>query len=293
VLYLTPERYRAMGFGTEDLEDADLRAMLFRASRQVDAYCTVPLVPSRFSFLGGTVTDEEQAYDVGDGVTSFPQRVIFPRFKPIKAVSSCRIYVTNQQYISFSADEMYVSKSQIQIISFAMTANGLYGAAIIPAVGLMIPMLRLTYTYGWAFLTTDEFLEPTDARTFRAQNQFWDDTAVTVKVDGVTVTTGFTLDRDEGVVLFDDNQSATAIITVSYGYRMPSEVAEATGLIAAANMGEREMVARGMSGVRSLKIGEITIERDAARRGESAKQGLWVPADAGALLEGFRFITLR
>lgn len=290
MLYLTPERYRAMGFGTDDLEDADLRAILSRASRQVDAYCTVPLVPTRYSFLGGAVTDEEQDYNVGDGVTSFPQRLIFPRFRPVKTVTSCRIYVTNQQYISFSDSEMFVSRSQIQIISFAMTANGLFGAAIIPSVGLMVPILRLGYTYGYVFTTTDEVLEPTDASTYRAQNQFWDDTDVTIQVDGATVTTGFTLDRTEGTVTFDDNQASSAVVTASYGYGLPSEIAEATGLIAAANMGERQMVARGMSGVRSLKIGEISIERNTLRRGETQ---LWVPAEAGAMLEGFRHITLR
>lgn len=293
MLYLTPEGYRAQGFGTEDLEDADLRALLFRASRQVDAYCTVPLRPTRYSFLGGSVVDEEQDFSVGDGVSTFPQRVIFPSFKPVVAVSSVKLHVTNQQYIEFPANELFVTKGTIEIVSLAMTANGLYGAAIIPVVGLTIPKLRLRYTYGYTFDSGVELLEATDAATYRAQNQFWTDDDVTIQVDGVTQATGFTIDRTEGTVTFEENQSATAVVTAQYTHKLPGEIAQATGLIAAANIGERQMIGRGMSGLRSMRIGEITMERDAARRGESARQQLWVPADAGALLEGFRHITIR
>ena len=53
--YLTPERYRTMGFGTEDLDDSELRSHIQRASVAVDRYCSVPMGGLRESRPGGTL----------------------------------------------------------------------------------------------------------------------------------------------------------------------------------------------------------------------------------------------
>lgn len=290
--YLTPQRYRSMGFGTEDLADEELRSHINRASLAVDRFCNVPMVPARYSFRGGTVTDEEHDFALGDGVTVPQQRAFWPYSTPIKSVQSLRIYVTNNQYVDFATTELFVRKSSIEVVSLTMTSVGLFGQFTIPTLGLAIPTARISYTYGYSFSTTEEFVEPTDGQLYRAQNQFWDDTDVVVKVGGVTQTSGFTIDRTEGTVRFTSNLPAETVVSVTYGYSLPGEVAEATGITVSRYIGDSELVAKGMSGVQSLRVGEIAIERPSPRA-MSNTVSVDLPNEAKQLLDGLRFITAR
>jgi hypothetical protein len=274
--YLTPERYRTMGLGTEDLDDEALRSIIMRASLAADRYCSVPMTPSRYSFRGGSVTGEEHHYRPGNGLDAMPTTTWWPRSTPLKTVTQLRAFVTNEHYVDFAADELFVTKDSIHIASIAGTQWSLYGAAV-PVVGLPNPVVRIDYTYGYAFTSVDEVLEPTDGQTYRAQNQFWDDSTVTVEVDGVDQPTGWTPDRTEGTIVFTANQAADAVVTASYGYDLPTEVRE-----------------KGMSGVRALKVGEISIERAGARRGEgSSAVAIRIPEEAAQLLDGLHFLTIR
>jgi hypothetical protein len=283
--YLTPQRYRSMGFGTEDIEDEELRSIINRATLSVDRYCNVPMVPARYSFRGGTVTDEEHEFFLGNGVNEPQSRRFWPRSKPVKTVSSVRVYVTNNQYVDFDPDYLFVTHDAINITSLTVTSVGLFGQFTVPVVGLAAPIARLTYTYGYDFDTVDEYIEPTDGKTYRAQNQFWNDDAVVVKVDDAVVSSGFTVDKVEGTVTFDDAQPADTTVSVSYGYALPTEVAQAVGLTVADFVGERALVAKGMSGVQSLRVGEIAIDRPRPRAATS-NISVDVPNEAKQLLDG-------
>jgi len=291
VLYLTPERYRAMGFGAADVENTDLLAILNRASRVADRYCAAPDYPQRHSFRGGTITGEKHEFRTGNGVTEGVQKIVWPWHTPLKACSRFRIYVTNTQYVSFDPADIFVRPDSLEIVSLAMTSNGLFGAAITPVLGLLVPQVEIDYSYGYAFTEVDDICTPTDARTFRASNQFWDDSDVTVKVDDVTVNSGYTLDRNEGVVIFDSMQAPEAVVSVSYGYTLPSDIPEAVGHIATKLLGDRALVAGGLTGLRSLKVGEISVERSMPRREEAAASA--VPVEAQQILDAYRFMTVR
>ena len=289
--YLTPDRYRSMGFGTEDIEDEQLRSIINRASLAVDRYCSVPMVPSRYSFRGGTVTDEEHQFFLGNGVNEPQQRVFWPRSKPIKAVSQLRVYVTNTQYVDFDVSELFVTKTSINVTSLTVTSIGLFGQFAVPVIGLATPIARITYTYGYDFDSVDEVLEPTDGKTFRAQNQFWNADTVTVSINGTPTASGWTADKTEGTIVFDSAQNAEAIITASYGYTMPNEVSQATGVTVADYIGQRDLVAKGMSGVQSLRVGEISIERPRPRAATS-NVSLDIPNEAKQMLNGLEFISV-
>jgi hypothetical protein len=293
--YLTPERFRTMGLGVDfdDLEEVELRSILRAASAKVDSYCNVPMLPQRHSFKGGTIVGEEHAWDPGDGRFRGAQRRIFLRHTPIREISRLRVHITNIQYVEFAPSEIFVSPQigVAEIVSLAMTASGLFGAFIVPNIGLGKPMARCNYTYGYSFTSIDEELEPTDAGTFRAQNQFWDDSDVIVKVDGTETTTGFEVNRTEGTIVFDETPETESVVTASYGYSMPYEIALATGLIAVNDMALRRQQTRGMAGLRRLSVGEITIERDVPRRG-TRMDNLDIPGEAASLLDGFSFMRV-
>lgn len=290
--YLTPDRYAAMGFGTTSLDDSIIRSFINRASLAVDRYCSVPMVPSRYSFRGGTVTDEEHLFELGNDVNEQARRIIWPRSSPVSSVSQLRVYVTNTQYVDFDASELFVTKDTIEITSITLTSAGLFGALAIPILGLRTPIAKVTYTYGYDFDSTDEVLSSSDDTVYRALNQFWNDDDVVVKVNGVVVTTGFTVDKTEGVITFDSANTTGDIVTATYGYSLPSEVSEATGLTVAKFVGDREIVERGMAGLDSLRVGEIAMTRPRPRAATS-NQSVDLPNEAKQLLDGLHFMTIR
>ena len=288
-MYVTPERFKTMGFGVDldDLDVFELRATLRRAADRVNAICGAPGLPQPHDFRGGTITDERHIWKMGDGVSTPPSRSIYLWHYPIRTVTSLRIDLTNNRYVDIGEDERYLTNRTVEIVSLAMTASGLYGAAVVPEIGLLKPRIKATYTYGYSIPTTGEVLEPTDGKTYRAQDQWWTDDTVTVYVDGNVVTTGFTLDRDEGTVIFTENKAAE--VKADYTTKLPRNIQTATGILAAEALGDREMRARGMSGLRRIQVGEIALEKDAQMRGSST---LITPAvaEAEALLEGFHFV---
>lgn len=291
--YLTPERYNVMGLGSTTQDKATLLSLIHRASLAVDRFLNVPVVPTRYSFRGGSVTDEEHSFELGNDVHELPRREIWPRFSPLKSVSQLRVYVTNTQYVEFDASELFITKDSAQITSLTLTHAGLFGAMAIPIMGLRTPVARMSYTYGYDFDAVDETLEADSTfTTYRAQNQFWNADDVVVKKNGTVETTGFTVDKTEGKVTFASALTANDVVTASYGYDLLPEVAEATGLTVAKSIDDQEMRSRGMGNLQSLSVGEIDMERPRPRSGVTNYR-VDLPDEAKQLLDGLNFITIR
>lgn len=299
-MYVTPERFRTMGHGVDlsEIDDVELRSALTRASAVVDSYCNIPLQPQKHDFRGGTATDEEHEWVTDPYEVNIRPFRFWPWHQPVRSVSTFRIYSTPAIYTEVDDSEVFINNSggYIEVSSLKLTQYGIFGAGVITAlVGMWNPVARVTYTYGHRFAVVDERLEATDAALYRAQAQWWDSTATTeIKVDGVIVTTGRTIDYDEGTVTFDTPQAADAIVTASYTHKLPWQIAEAVGIIAAEDIGERELRARGMSGVDALTVGEISIRRAAppGQRGGTIVAET-IPARAQTLLSNFIFETIR
>lgn len=287
--YMTPDRFRqqALGVDLEGLDDVELQTLLMSASATVDRYCAAP---QSYSFRGGLITDEVYAWDPGYSAYVSAQRRFYLRATPVKAVSALSIYLSNDDYVAFTSPDYFVTPYSVEVINF--TPYSIVGAMVVPGFGLPRPMARISYTYGYEFTSTDEWLQPTDAWTFTAQNQFWDDSDVTVTVDGATTTTGFTLDREEGAVIFDSAQ--TGEVRATYGYSLPFEIARATALTAAEDLNERDLVAKGLGNLNSLKVGEISMSRTLQRAGTTnSATKMSLPAEAAQLLSGYVFNTVR
>ena len=297
-LYVTPEKYRTMGHGIdlEDVEDFELAAILDRAGAIAEGYCAVPLIPRKHSFLGGEISiasPEEHPWRVPENSFDIGQRRVYPFHWPIREVLQFRVYVTNTQYVEIAPSEIFINNTDryIEVISLAFTGVGLFGA-ILPSLGLMKPVAKIAYTYGRTFDQPEERLYPTDARTYRSLNQFWlDDPEAIVEVDNVVQTTGFTIDSEEGTVIFDAPLSTGSRASATYSYPLPSEIRDAVGLIATHLLGERELQRRGMEGVDSIKVGEVTIKKSEPRM--TAENIVYIEPEAAWLLDGFKNITIR
>lgn len=287
--YVTPERYRTMGLGAdlEGVEDWELRSILSSATSLVNTYCNVPLLPQAHDFRGGTITNEQHQW------TADPHgKRIYLWHTPIKTITSLKVMATSNQYLDVSADELFIQPGEgyTEIVALALTSVGLFGAAV-PVIGLTNPITRTSYTYGYEFPVTGEYLEPTDAWTYRAQNQFWTAADVTVYRDGVEITTGFTVDRIEGAIVFDEPQEHDDILTVDYTYSLPREIAQATAIAATTALAERDLTSKGLGQLAEIAVEEVRLRRDARRTGTVVAQEA-LPDSAQALLSGFRFVTV-
>lgn len=299
-MYVTPERFRTMGLGIDltNIDDVEIRSALARASATVESYCNVPLIPQRHDFRGGTITAEMHEWTIDQYERSVHPLRFWPWHQPVRTVTSFRIYSTPNVYTEISDDEVFINNSAgfIEASSLKLTQYGIFGSGVITAlVGLWNPQAVVSYTYGYRFAVSRETLEPTDAALYRAQNQWWDeDATTTVYKNGVEQTTDFTIDYDEGTVTFDDPLAATDVVTCDYTYKLPWQIAHAVGIIAADDLGETQLRSRGMAGVDTLTVGEITIRRSAApgQRGGTATV-VAVPQAAQNLLSDFLFQTVR
>lgn len=291
-LYMSPQKFRTGGWGVDlsEIEDSELRAILHRSSAAVNTYCSAPTLPVEHDFRGGTVTDEKGSWSIGHYLTP-GQRRYYPFHRPLRSVLAMRLHVTNTQYNQFNAGELFVAPDFIEVVSLAMTQVGIFGAGVLPNIGLEMPQLLLTYTYGRSLPVLYEELEITDGRTFRASNQWWDAAIEpVVYIDGDEATTGFTLDYDEGTVELDEVTAETRV-HVDYTHRLPSAIAEATGVIAADRLGERSLTRKGLHGLVELAVGEVRVRRDFPRAGVKKTSG--IPDYASSLLDPYKFLSIR
>jgi len=281
-----------LGVALDDLESFEIRSKLLAASAKVDSVCNVPRMPQPYSFRGGTITDEIQYWNPGNFYYPM-QRQFFLRHKPVKEVTSLRVYVTNTQYQSFPVEELVVGPTGIlEIASIALSPYGIFGGAVVPNLGVGKPIAKISYTYGYQFISAEEILDPTDALTYSAQNQFWDDSDVAVSVDGALADPDdYTVDRTEGAITF--NSAPDGVVQATYGYTLPYDIAQATGMLAAANMAEVDLYAKGLGSARRLRVGEIEVDRGRDTGTQRGQYDLLVPPEVELLLAGWRFITAR
>ncbi len=297
-LYVSPEKYRTMGFGIdlEGIEDVELVSILSRASAIADGYCAVPRLPHPHSFLGGIITPEkpeqhfwrlpESDFDMGS-------RRVYPYHWPIKSVTQLNVRVTNTQYVHIEPTELFVNNTEryVEVISLIFTGVGLFGA-IMPSLGLMKPVAEISYAYGEDHDEVGETVYPTDARTYRALHQHWVADTVKVYANGAEVpATDYTVDLFEGTVIFDDPLAAQTLVTVDYTHRLAWEIRDAVGMIATHLLGEREQQARGMTGVKSLKVAEVTITNSDDKI--NSENLAYIEPEAAWLLDGFKYMTVR
>ena len=305
-MYLTTARFREMGFGVDvtEINDRELSALIAQASSVVDAYCNVPRIPQKHDFRGGSITGEQHSWKMPEHSLDYGQRRMYPFHWPILQINQFRIYVTNSQYVEIAPSELFINNSErwFEIVSYAVTSIGMFGAMIVPNIGLATPVAKVDYDYGWDFTVTDEPLTHSDGQTWRAQNQYWHSTAdvegnsraPVIKKNGSTISTGFTIDYDEGTIVLDDNAAADDTYTATYHHKLPQELQYGTGHIVAHLHGQAEIHARGMAHLTQLRVAEVQMRRDVPGGSLAENLDSLVP-EAAIQLSAYRqdYLTVR
>lgn len=290
--YMTPGRFRIGDFGADlsSITDAGLASILQTSTATVNGYCTVPTNPDEYDFRGGTVIDDSAVWEIGHELLP-PGRSALTRYTPIISVEGFRIDMTGTQYLEFSSDQLYLTNGSIEIIAPSASGVGLWGNAVVPAIGLIPPIAKWSVTYGYRFSVRGDELYPSDAKEFRAFNQWWwDDPEPVIYIDGTEVDTAdYTIDIDEGTVTFDDAPGANVTVRADYDYRLPSNISEAMSLIALQRIGERNLTAKGLHGLIELAVGDVRLRRDFPRAGV---QRHGVSDEVMQLLDPYKFISV-
>lgn len=274
-----------------------MRAILNRSSDLVNAYCAAPNLPQRHDFRGGTITREQHQWKLGTDYYVGNRRV-YPWHTPFRDVNALAIRITNNYSVSLTPTDLFVngSESYIEVTSLAAVSFGIYPLGVAPNLGLYIPVAEVSYDYGWIFQETDEDLESYDAASYMSGHMSWMTTPVPViKKNGTVLDpSSYTVDYVEGAIILSSEPGANDSFTATYSYSLPGEVQQATGIIASAQLGERSMAQKGMTGLGMIKVDEFQILRMGGRSGlnPTALSNIEIPGVAQALLSPHRFFSV-
>lgn len=292
---LSPRRYLAGGYGLalpDGFSLATLRSTLIRAQSLVDRYCNVPRQPNPFDWRGGTMTNETHQWKIINPLAYGPgARRVYTNVGPIKTVTDFHLDLGKTYMVAIDpTDDLYINAMEqyVEIVAINPTIVGFYPLAV--NLGLYNPIARLSYTYGWSFPVTGDVLEADSPTKFSASYGNWDST-VTPAVyfdDQLVDPADYTFDEDDGTVTFTSQTAPDpgVVATVDYTYLAPSAVVDAIGLTATGLLGSARMAQRGLTGLTSLKVAEVSLTAMMPSQMKT-RNGVSIPGEAADLLDGF------
>jgi hypothetical protein len=288
--YLSPRRYVLGGYGadTSSFTAAQLRQKLIQATSAVDTFCNRSMNPQRSDMRGGTIIGEQHAWPVQDPYVPLPGgRRVYLNSTPIRSVSRFSIQFTNSWSMSFPVSNLFVNGTggYVEIVATQPTIVGYPPVGI--WFGLSEPVLSVDYDYGWQFPVVDDTCEADSPLLYYASHGNWLSTAdVEVSVAGAVIDpSDYTINYDDGSILFAlaAEPAADQEVLVSYTYTLPQAIADAVGIIATDRMGQSAIARRGMIGLSSLKVAEVSLTQ--MQPGNLVtRNGITIPAAAADLL---------
>jgi len=260
VIYLTPNRYRSQGTGVDltSKSDADLRAILTQAATLTGVAVNAP---TGYSFLGGTITNEEHIWETGNKYKA-PSGRLWPYYRPVKSISNVQINVTKTQYISFDEDQLFFEQ-RLGYVEPVAAPNTTALFTSVPPWLLTAPIAYIDYEYGFQFDVTDEIPASLSGGVLQAANQFWyTDEDVILKLNGATVDPDdYDVDYTEGTITPTTPPDDEDEFTISYSHKVPPEVAMAQSFIANDIVGGQAIAAAGMIGLSGISVEEVELRQ--------------------------------
>lgn len=291
--YLSPTRYLAGGYGldTSSFSRAQIMRFLSRATAQVNAWCAVPQIPQPFDFRGGAVTGEQHEWRVPSSIllADASTRRVYLNQGPVRTVTAFLVRLGKTYSIELTpSTDIYVNPmaGYIEVVAVAPTIVGSWPVGI--NFGLWSPVSETSYTYGRIYPVVDDILEAESPSLYVGSQGSWDTSYdVTVEVNGVEIDAGdYAVNYPDGTITFDASAepAADTEVTASYTSNIPPSIEEATGLIATAMMGESRVAARGLLGLSSIKVAEVTLTAMSPAAMVTNKSGISIPTGAANLL---------
>lgn len=288
--YLSVNRFLSGGFGIQtDMSRAALRNTLMRATTLVNRYCATPSIPQAFDFRGGTVTGEQHQWPyVPPLLIREGSRRVYLNQRPIQEVTGFQLQLAENYFVTLDpATNVVVNRmaGYAEIVAIAPVISGYFPIGW--NFGLWNPLAIVDYTYGWSFDVVGDECESETTVLYTASYGNWVGAPV-VYIDDVEVSSSeYTYRGDDGSIRFTGTAPAPQqVVTVDYTYSCPDAISQATGLIATNLIGESRLAARGMIGLRSIRIAEVALTQMSP--GEmTSRNGVSIPVSAANMLNGF------
>ncbi len=293
---LSPARYLRSGYGIalpEGYTLSMLRTKIIQAQEQVTRYCNAPKLPQPFDWRGGTMTGEQHQWRITNPLAYGPgARRIYLNAGPIRSVEAVQLDLGKTYLVSLNAaTDIYINSMEnyIEVVSVAPTVVGFYPLAV--NLGLYNPVSRTTYTYGWSFTITGDILEAETPMVFSGAYGNWDSL-----IDPVVFLNGveqdpadYTVDFNDGTISFDTAPSPGVVVTADYAYTAPAAIVDAIGITTTALLGGARIAQRGMVGLQSIRVAEVSMTAMNPSSGTSTRNGVSIPVEAAALVSGYVF----
>ena len=291
--YLSVNRYLAGGYGidTTNFTRAAMRNVLMRATTNVNRYCGAPSQPQPFDFRGGSVTGEQHQWPYVDPllVTAGSRRVYLNQ-KPLNTVTRFVIRLAKDYTAEVDpATSLVVNHMEgyVEVVALAPNIVGYFPIGW--NFGLWNPIAEVDYTYGWTFNVVGDECEAESTTLYTASHGNWSDDPPTVYIDGVEVDPSeYTVNTDDGSIDFTEAESPTvqSVVTVDYTYVLPDAISQAVGIVATDLIGQSRFASRGMLGLQSLRVAEVTITAMSPSQ-TVTRNGVSIPIGAANLLNGY------
>ena len=257
--YLTAAYYKALGTGLDltGVSDFTLATTIADAEALIDSHCKVP------SLAPFSVTDEIHDWN-GD------TRRIRPYCTPVPvtSVTTFRLQIStdsqgNMLSATVNPNDLVINHDEgwIEVVSMTTLTMGL--TPVLINLGLNTVLVHVDYAAGYSFTTSAETLYDAGTHTtYNGLRPLWDSSvAAVVKVNGTTVTTGYTVNYSEGSVTFSPALQASDVVTAAYTYHVPDDVTRAAVVTTTALLGERALATAGMTGLEQALGGRSTQAR--------------------------------
>jgi hypothetical protein len=291
--YLSPKRFTLGAFGVDitSFTAAQLRQKLVQATGMAETFCNRSINPQRSDMRGGTITNEQHMWPIIDPTLPLPgDRRVYLNSGPIKSVTGFAIDFTNHYLLTLPPENLYINSTAgyIEVVATQPTIIGYPPLGI--WFGLSEPVASVSYTYGWEFPVTGDPLEADSPLLYYASHGNWMPGGdVTVTVAGAEIDpTDYTVNTDDGSVLFADSVEPTPDqeVLADYTYVLPQQVSDAIGYIATDMIGQNQIAARGMLGLTSLRVAEVSLTQMQPGRSVT-RNGVTIPERAADLLGPF------
>ncbi len=289
---LSPRRYLRGGYGLAlptGYTYSQLRSALIRAQNEVSRFCNVPKLPQAFNWRGGTMTDEQHQWKIVNPLAYGPgARRVYVNATPLKTVTALHLDLGKTYRVDLDPpNDCYVNtlEGYTEVIVVAPTIIGVYPVGL--TFGLYNPVARITYTYGWTFDVAGDVLEAESPTVFSAAYGNWSQSPpAVIYLDGVEQVSGYTVDFDDGTVTFATAPGVGVEVSADYVYTAPSEVVDAIGYTATADLVRSRINQRGLAGLSSLKVAEVSMTTLIP---QVTRNKATIPAEAAALVDGYVF----
>ena len=147
-VYLTPSEWQAMATGIDftDFEDADLEALIARASVLAETEANLPRTGS---FLETEYENEQHSWRPAS-------RSVYLYNWPVVSVEEMRLRVTPTTTVDIPTTEVYINNTRHYIeVSYLAVLTGFGIAPELANLGLMEPTIEVDYTAGYATIPQD------------------------------------------------------------------------------------------------------------------------------------------